>query len=88
MKTGEEKWSQEGFGPGNVILVNGDLLVLGDKGQLVMIEAKPTGYTEIARADVLDGKCWSTPSVAGGRIYARSTKEGVCLDVPVKAAAR
>lgn len=86
--TGEEKWSKEGFGPGNVILVNGDVLVLGDKGQLVLVEATPKAYTEISSADVLDGKCWSTPSVAGGRIYARSTKEGVCLDVPVKAVAR
>jgi len=36
---------------------------------------------------VLTGKCWSTPIYSGGRVYARSTKEGVCLDVSGKLSA-
>ncbi len=86
LATGKVAWSQEGFGPGGCILVDGALLVLGDAGQLVLVEASPKAYTEIARAKVLTGKCWSTPIVANGRIYARSTKEGICLDVSTKVA--
>jgi len=86
LATGKVVWSQEGFGPGGCILVDGALLVLGDAGQLVLVEATPKAYTEIARANVLSGKCWSTPIVSNGRIYARSSKEGVCLDVPTKVA--
>ncbi len=86
LATGNVIWSQDGFGPGGCILVDGDLLVLGDAGQLVLVEATPKAYTEIARAKVLSGKCWSTPIVSNGRIYARSTKEGVCLDVSTKVA--
>jgi outer membrane protein assembly factor BamB len=52
----------------------------------VVVEATPKAYTEVARAKVLDGKCWSTPVLSGGKIYARSTKEGVCLDVSAKSA--
>ncbi|RYD38535.1 MAG: alcohol dehydrogenase [Verrucomicrobiaceae bacterium] len=81
IRTGQEKWSQEGFGPGNVILSKDRLLVLSDKGELVLIEAKPDAYKELARADVLDGKCWSTPTVAGGFIFARSTKQAACFAV-------
>ena len=81
LATGQEVWSQDGFGPGNCILVGGNLLVLGDAGQLVLVEATPKAYTELARAQVLAGKCWSTPVVSNGRVYARSTKEGVCVDV-------
>lgn len=88
LATGNVKWSQRGFGPGNITLVDGHLLVLGDAGQLVLAEAVPSGYKEKARADVLDGKCWSTPSYAGGRVFARSTTEGVCLDLNPKVAAR
>ena len=81
LKTGEIKWSEAGFGPGNLILTGGDtLLALSDKGELVAIAAQPDKYKELARAKVVDGKCWSTPVLAGGRIYARSTKEAVCLD--------
>ena len=84
--TGKVKWEKAGFGPGHVILVDGHVLALGDAGQLVLIKATPDAYQEVARADVLAGKCWTTPVVAGGRVYARSTKEAVCLDLGVSSA--
>ena len=79
--TGEVKWEKEGFGPGHVILAGDQVLALSDEGHLVLIAADPKGYKEIARADVLEGKCWTTPVLSNGRIYARSTQEAVCLDV-------
>ncbi|MCB1236590.1 MAG: PQQ-binding-like beta-propeller repeat protein, partial [Verrucomicrobiae bacterium] len=81
IRTGEKKWAEPGFGPGNVTLTaDGTLIVLSDKGEIVLVEAKPDAYHEIDRADVLDGKCWSTPTLADGKIYARSTTEGGCFD--------
>lgn len=80
--TGQVLWEKEGFGPGNVILSGDTVIALGDAGQLVLLAADPKEYRELARADVLEGKCWSTPVLSGGRIYARSTKEGVCLELP------
>ena len=82
--TGKEVWSKDGFGPGGVLLVDGHILVLGDKGQLALVQASPKAYTEVARAQPLTGKCWNSPALSNGRIYARGTKEGVCLDVAVK----
>lgn len=87
LATGAEVWRQDGFGPGNVILADGHVLALGDAGQLVLVEASPKAYREVARIDRIDGKCWSTPALSGGRIFARSTREAVCLDVAPKAAA-
>jgi outer membrane protein assembly factor BamB len=81
LATGKVKWEQEGFGPGNVILAADRLLALSDAGQLVLIEANPVHYRELARANILDGKCWSTPVLSDGRVYARSTVEGVCVEV-------
>jgi len=81
LATGTVKWSQPGFGPGNVTLVDGHLLVLGDAGQLAMVEATPVAYREKAKADILEGKCWTTPTYTGGRVYARSTAEAVCIDL-------
>ena len=79
--TGKVKWEKPGFGPGQVILAGDKVVALGDAGQLVVIDTNPEAYTELARADVLDGKCWGSPVVSDGRVYARSTKEAVCLDV-------
>ncbi len=81
LATGKEKWTKAGFGPGNVTLVDGHLVALADNGELVIVDATPEAYHETARAGVLAGKCWSTPTYASGRIYARSTKESVCVDL-------
>jgi len=79
LATGEIKWTQPGFGQGNVILVGDQILALTDDGQLVVVKAKPNAYEEVARAKVLNGKCWTTPALSDGRLYVRSTKEAVCL---------
>jgi len=88
LATGKEVWSQAGFGPGNVTLAGDKLVVLSDAGHLVVVEANPKAYNELARAKVVSGKCWSTPTLSDGRVYARSTKEGVCVDVTGKLASR
>jgi outer membrane protein assembly factor BamB len=88
MATGKEVWSQDGFGPGGLVLIDGQLVVLGDHGQIVLVEAAPSAYKENARFQAIDGKCWNAPVVANGRIYARSTKQGVCLDISGKTASR
>jgi outer membrane protein assembly factor BamB len=81
IRTGEEKWAKPGFGPGNVIL-SGDLVIaLSDAGELALVKASTGSYQEVARAKVLSGKCWTTPVLSDGRIYARSTTQAVCLDV-------
>lgn len=86
--TGDVKWERPGFGPGHVIAVDKHVLALSDAGELVLIKATPSGYDEVVRADVLPGKCWTTPVVAGGHVFARSTQEAVCLDVSAKGASR
>ena len=52
----------------------------GKEGEIITVETNPNQYKEISRAKMVSGKCWSSPTVANGRIYVRSTKEGVCLE--------
>jgi outer membrane protein assembly factor BamB len=82
--TGKELWSQDGFGQGGTILVEDNVLIQGDQGQLVLAKATSEKYTELARAQVLSGKCWTMPTVANGLVFCRSTKEIVCLDLKAK----
>jgi glucose dehydrogenase len=81
VKTGKEVWSQPNFGPGNVTFVGDKLLALSDAGDVVLINPSPEKYSEVCRFNAVKGKCWSTPSVADGRIYVRSVKEGACYEV-------
>ena len=81
MSSGKVMWSQEGFGPGNVIVVGDVVVALSDAGRVVLAAARPDQYREIASDEVLDGKCWSTPAYADGKIFVRSTVAGACLKV-------
>lgn len=79
--TGKVKWEKPGFGAGNAILAGHKVLALADDGQLVVVEATPDAYKEVARVKAVTGKCWSMPAIADGSIYVRSTVEGVRLDL-------
>lgn len=81
LETGETAWSEDGYGPGNCIVVGDTVVALSDAGEVVLVEATPDAYRELARAEVLSGKCWSSPAFADGQVYVRSTREGVRLDL-------
>lgn len=84
-KTSEVKWSQGGMGTGSLMLADSKLIILGEMGKLVIAEASPEGFKELASAQVLTGKCWTVPVLANGRIYARNAAgQLVCVDVAAK----
>ena len=80
LATGDVKWTKEGFGPGHVILMGNEVVALSDAGEIVRFNASPKEYQEVSRQKVLEGKCWTTPTVSGGRLFVRSTKEAACLE--------
>jgi outer membrane protein assembly factor BamB len=88
LATGVEKWSRDGFGQGGTILAGNKVVALAENGELVVVDASPTTYRELARHKAILGKCWNNPALSEGRIYARSTREGVCLDVSENIALR
>ena len=56
-------------------------LALNANGELVLCELTPKGYRELAR-DQVTGKTWAHPAYSGNRVYARSDREIVCLELP------
>lgn len=93
LSTGNLMWSTNNFGMGGLILVDRKLLILTENGQLVLVDPSPSAYRELARYQVFHfsptnrGKCWISPAFSNGRIYARSTRGGICLDVSVPGSA-
>jgi len=84
-ETGEVKWSQGGMGTGSLTVADGKLIILSERGKLVIADASPEGFKEISSAQVLTGKCWTVPVLANGRIYARNAAgQLVCVDVRPK----
>ena len=79
--SGADRWKARGHGMGSLIWADGLLIVLSDKGRLALVKADPSGYSELAGAQVLDGLCWTAPSLANGRAYLRDMTQIVCLQL-------
>ncbi len=88
--SGAVGWSAPGLGRSSITLVDGHLLVLGEYGDLVLVQATPQQYSEISRARPLDatsGKellappCWAAPVVARGLLYVRGAGRVACLEL-------
>jgi outer membrane protein assembly factor BamB len=79
LENGAIKWKQN-IGGGTLIAAGGHLLVLSERGELIVVEASPASYREVARAQVLGGRCWVAPAVADGKIYCKNNRGSlVCL---------
>lgn len=81
--TGARKWNRQ-IGFGAMSAAGDKLIVLTEKGDLIIAAASPAGYQEIARAAkvVSNPKCWTMPVLCKGLIYCRNLSgELVAVDV-------
>ncbi len=81
VNTQEEKWATRGLGKGALIYADGHLIVLSERGKLLLVEAKPEQYVEKASVQVLRGRCWTVPTLANGKLYVKNQEEIVALDL-------
>jgi outer membrane protein assembly factor BamB len=84
IRTGELAWRQRGLRSlrkGSLLIAEGHLLILGEDGTLTLAEATPAAYRELAAVRVSTNKCWTVPTVAGGRLYIRDEGLLRCFDV-------
>lgn len=82
-QTGEACWVQRGgnFGKGSLIWADGQLVVLSELGKLLLVEATSEGYRERGAMQLFpEGRSWTSPTLANGRLYLRNREELVCLD--------
>ncbi|MDD5708280.1 MAG: DUF2341 domain-containing protein, partial [Kiritimatiellae bacterium] len=92
LSNGSVKWSQSGFGIESAVLSAGDQLVImtggdlgniGANGNLVVVQATSTAYTELYRANgILSGYTWTQPMVCNGKLYLRGLNGTmICYEV-------
>jgi outer membrane protein assembly factor BamB len=81
-KTGQVRWTVPDLGLGSLILADAKLIALTEKGTLLAVEASGESYKPLARAKILEGRCWSAPALSQGRLFIRNAAgEAVCLDL-------
>ncbi len=70
--SGELRWQHRSLPNASLLLAGDRFLCLGDRGNLIAAEMNAQGYREIARTQVLDGRCWTPPVLANGILYVRN----------------
>ncbi len=83
LKTGKRQWKGGRFGKGQLVLLeNSDaLLVISEKGEIVLMETNPDDAIELGRMQAIDGKTWNHPVVVNKRLFVRNAKEAACFEL-------
>lgn len=77
--TGAVRWETDQVGQATCLIADGKLILLNDTGTLILARANPDRYEELARARVLDGICWTPPTLSDGRLFVRDQSRAFCL---------
>ena len=80
-KTGELNWRGEKYGYGRILLAREKLVLLGNTGELAVVEATPGSFKEIYSGQLLsNARCWNGPALVNGYLFARNGGQIACFD--------
>jgi outer membrane protein assembly factor BamB len=86
LKTGKVAWEEKNLGKYHAAIIRCGpagkerLLMLGDGGNLTLIEPDPKRFKPLAKAKVC-GETWAHPALVDGRAYLRDDKELICVEL-------
>jgi outer membrane protein assembly factor BamB len=80
-RTGERKWKGGRYGFGQVLLADGHLIVLTERGEVALVKATPEAHQEVASFSALSGKTWNNPAITDGRLIVRNQTEMASYDI-------
>ena len=80
-ETGDLAWKGGRYGHGQLLLADGHLVVLTERGDVVLVRATPDRHEELARFAAIRGKTWNTPTIVDGRLFVRNTTEMAAFDI-------
>lgn len=77
LKDGQRKWKGGRYGNGQLVLLPDQdlLLVLSEEGEIVLVQATPDQFNEIAKLPALQGKTWNHPVLVGDKLLVRNGEE-------------
>jgi outer membrane protein assembly factor BamB len=83
---GKELWNRENNPVGTyhaTLVRTGDdkLLVVEEKGSLVLVDADRKGYRELSRSKIC-GNTWAHPAVSDSRLFIRDGGSLICVELP------
>jgi outer membrane protein assembly factor BamB len=75
--TGTRLWRGPRYGQGQMLIVNGEILVSAEDGRIASVNR--SNGKPVSEIKALEGITWNTPAVAGPFLLVRNGTEAVCL---------
>lgn len=81
-ETGERMWKRGRYGHGQVLLTHGQLVILSERGDVVLVDATPDRLQEITRFTAIESpKVWNPHALAAGIVYVRNHETMAAYDL-------
>jgi len=83
LQNGKRKWKGGHYEKGQALLLadSGLIIVVSERGKLVLLRATPDKHEELAKLDAMQGKSWNHPVIVGDKLYLRNAEEAVCYQL-------
>ena len=79
--TGDLVWRDRSVARATLVGAGSRLILLDEDGNLALATPGETGLIVHAKAQVLDGRSWTAPTLSGTTLFVRNQKEIVALDL-------
>ena len=80
-ETGELQWKGGRYGHGQLLLAGDHLVILTERGELVLVRATPERHEEVGFSPAIEGKTWNVPALAEGRLLVRNARQMAAFDL-------
>ncbi|MEQ8851785.1 PQQ-binding-like beta-propeller repeat protein [Gimesia sp.] len=81
LETGKRQWKRGRYGYGQLLLVDGYLIILAEDGRVELVEANPEKNVQRGKFQAIEGQTWNNPVLARGRLFVRNSEEAACYDL-------
>ena len=84
LDTGKRRWKQGHYGHGQILKVSDLLLVVGESGEVTLVELSPEGHHPLGSFQAIEGQTWNNPSLYGRYLLVRNSEEAACYELPLR----
>jgi len=81
VKNGKVLWTERGFAKTAVLAPEGKLIILDEKGDLILAVPSPEKLDVKSRVKMLKGPVWTVPTLVGRTLYLRDKEVIMALDL-------